>query len=146
MTLVDNVEAGKLTISELIDSLAKDKNYSASKWDQRYREFTTLLQQTSTFAEPETDDLVKRLWYERDNGNDPDTLLRDFIHKNITKPALTNDAIPEQDPVIKLAGVVPDYAARLDFSKQLSPAALHKMKIRQEQMLLQKNNSISEGL
>ena len=35
--------------------MAKDKNYSASKWDQRYREFTTLLQQTSTFSEPETD-------------------------------------------------------------------------------------------
>ncbi|HFQ3060535.1 TPA: AAA family ATPase [Enterobacter hormaechei] len=68
MTLVDNVEAGKLTIGELIDTLSKDKNYAASRWDQRYREFTTLLQQTSTFAEPETDDLVKRLWYERDNG------------------------------------------------------------------------------
>jgi hypothetical protein len=78
--------------------------------------------------------------------NDPDTVLKDFIHKNITKPALTNDAMPEQDPVFKLAGVAPDYAARLDFSKQLSPAALHKMKIRQEQMLLQKNNSVSEGL
>ncbi|UGI35422.1 restriction endonuclease (plasmid) [Escherichia coli] len=61
MDLVDSVEAGKLTISELIDALAKDKNYSASKWDQRYREFTTLLQQTSTFSEPETDGLVKRL-------------------------------------------------------------------------------------
>jgi len=68
MTLVDSVAAGKLTISELIDNLAKDKNYAASKWDQRYREFTTLLQQTSTFTEPETDDLVKRLWYERGNG------------------------------------------------------------------------------
>ncbi|WP_145483584.1 McrB family protein [Yersinia rohdei] len=68
MTLVDSVEAGKLTISELIDTLAKDKNYAASKWDQRYREFSTLLQQTSTFSEPETDDLVKRLWYERGNG------------------------------------------------------------------------------
>ncbi|RBQ35308.1 restriction endonuclease [Rahnella aquatilis] len=68
MDLVDSVEAGKLTISELIDTLAKDKNYAASKWDQRYREFTTLLQQTSTFAESETDDLVKRLWYERGNG------------------------------------------------------------------------------
>ncbi|MCK6652116.1 septation initiation protein [Enterobacter roggenkampii] len=78
--------------------------------------------------------------------NDPDTLLKDFIHKNITKPALTNDVMPDQDPVFKLAGVAPDYAARLDFSKQLSPAALHKMKIRQEQMLLQKNNSVSEGL
>ena len=69
MDLVDSVEAGKLTIRELIDALVKDKNYTASKWEQRYREFTTLLQQTSTFAEPETDDLVKRLWYERDNGN-----------------------------------------------------------------------------
>ncbi|MGN3716955.1 phage polarity suppression protein [Enterobacter hormaechei] len=78
--------------------------------------------------------------------NDPDTLLKDFIHKHITKPALTNDVMPDQDPVFKLAGVAPDYAARLDFSKQLSPAALHKMKIRQEQMLLQKNNSVSEGM
>ncbi|HBE4434494.1 TPA: AAA family ATPase [Escherichia coli] len=68
MDLVDSVEAGKLTIRELIDALVKDKNYTASKWEQRYREFTTLLQHTSTFAEPETDDLVKRLWYERDNG------------------------------------------------------------------------------
>lgn len=68
MTLVDSVAAGKLTISELIDTLAKDKNYAASKWDQRYREFTALLQQTSTFVGPDTDDLVKRLWYERGNG------------------------------------------------------------------------------
>lgn len=37
--------------------------------------------------------------------NDPDTVLKDFIHKNIIKPALTNDAMPEQDPVFKLAGV-----------------------------------------
>lgn len=55
MTLLDSVEAGKLTLRELIDTLAKDKNYKASKWDQRYREFTTLLQQTLTFVEPETD-------------------------------------------------------------------------------------------
>ena len=55
MTLLDSVEAGKLTLREVIDTLAKDKNYKASKWDQRYREFTTLLQQTLTFAEPETD-------------------------------------------------------------------------------------------
>ncbi|MDL6354438.1 hypothetical protein QS250_25475, partial [Escherichia coli] len=36
MDLVDSVEAGKLTISELIDALAKDKNYSASKWDLKW--------------------------------------------------------------------------------------------------------------
>ncbi|MFW2289703.1 septation initiation protein [Klebsiella pneumoniae] len=65
--------------------------------------------------------------------NDPDTLLKDFIHKHITKPALANTAMPEQDPVFKLAGVAPDYSARLDLSKQLSPAAIHKMKVRQKQ-------------
>lgn len=33
MDLVDSVEAGKLTIRELIDALVKDKNYTASKWE-----------------------------------------------------------------------------------------------------------------
>lgn len=68
MDLVDSIEAGKLTLSELIDTLAEDENYETSKWNQRYREFTALLQQAPTFMEPGTDDLVKRLWYERDNG------------------------------------------------------------------------------
>jgi len=72
--------------------------------------------------------------------NDPDTLLKDFIHKHITEPALSNDAMPEQDPVFKLTGVVPDYAAREDLSKSPSPAALHKMKIRQEREELQNRN------
>lgn len=72
--------------------------------------------------------------------NDPDTLLKDFILKHITEPALSNDAMPEQDPVFKLTGVVPDYAAREDLSKSPSPAALHKMKIRQEREELQKRN------
>lgn len=31
MDLVDSVEAGKLTIRELIDALVKDKNYTASQ-------------------------------------------------------------------------------------------------------------------
>ncbi|WP_272687140.1 MULTISPECIES: McrB family protein [Providencia] len=68
MALVDNVEAGKLTLSELINTLAKDKNYSLSKWNKRYRELTAQLQKTPTFLMPETDDLLKRLWYERSNG------------------------------------------------------------------------------
>ncbi|MFQ6245521.1 AAA family ATPase [Yersinia enterocolitica] len=68
MDLVDSIEADKLTLSELIDTLAEDESYETSKWNQRYREFTALLQQTPTFMGPETDDLVKRLWYERDNG------------------------------------------------------------------------------
>ncbi|AHG21000.1 restriction endonuclease [Chania multitudinisentens RB-25] len=68
MDLVDSVEAGKLTLSELIDTLAEDKNYEPSRWNQRYREFTGLLQQVPTFTVPGSEDLIKRLWYERDNG------------------------------------------------------------------------------
>ncbi|WP_423731806.1 AAA family ATPase [Hafnia paralvei] len=68
MTLVDSVEAGKLTLSELIDTLAEDENYEPSRWNQRYREFTGLLQQVPTFTAPGSEDLLKRLWYERDNG------------------------------------------------------------------------------
>ena len=68
MTLVDSVEAGKLTLSELIDTLAKDENYEPSRWNQRYREFTGLLQQVPTFMPHGSEDLLKRLWYERDNG------------------------------------------------------------------------------
>ncbi|WP_313141869.1 septation initiation protein [Leclercia sp.] len=78
--------------------------------------------------------------------NDPDTLLKDFIRKHITEPSLSNDAMPEQDPVFKLTGVVPDYAAREDFSKSPSPAALHKIKIRQERQELQKRNRDMEGI
>ncbi|EAO3906122.1 septation initiation protein [Salmonella enterica subsp. enterica serovar Newport] len=78
--------------------------------------------------------------------NDPDTVLKDFIHKHITKLALTNAAMPEQDPVFKLAGVAPDYAALADFRKLPSPAALHKMKIRQEREELQKRNRAVEGI
>lgn len=68
MTLVDSVEAGKLTLSELIDTLAEDENYEPSRWNQRYREFTGLLQQVPTFTVSGSEDLLKRLWYERDNG------------------------------------------------------------------------------
>lgn len=54
--------------------------------------------------------------------------------------------VPEQDPVFKLAGVAPDYAALADFRKLPSPAALHKMKIRQEREELQKRNRAAEGV
>ena len=72
--------------------------------------------------------------------NDPDTVLKDFIRKHITEPALSNDAMPEQDPVLKLAGIAPDYAALVDFRKLPSPAALHKMNVRQE--LAEKRKSV----
>lgn len=68
MDILDSIKTGELTLSELFNALAEDKKYATSKWNQRYREFTALLQQTPSFSEPETDDLIKRLWYERGNG------------------------------------------------------------------------------
>lgn len=62
--------------------------------------------------------------------NDPETVLKNFILENITKPAIKNNATPENDPVFKLAGTSPDYDARVDFSRRISPAAMHKMKMR----------------
>lgn len=47
MTLVDSVETGRPTISELIDALAKDKNYTASDGISDTVHLT-LLQQAST--------------------------------------------------------------------------------------------------
>ena len=64
--------------------------------------------------------------------NDPDTVLKDFIHKHITRPAMANDAMPEQDPVFKLAGVAPDYAARLVSVINSLRQLCIKLKVRQE--------------
>ncbi len=64
--------------------------------------------------------------------NDPESVLKDFISKKITHPALSRDALPEEDPVFKLAGISPDYAAHVDFSKASSPAGRHKMLVRRE--------------
>lgn len=61
---------------------------------------------------------------------DPDTLLRGLIRKDITESALINNVIPVQDHMFKLAGIVPDYEALLDLSKQAFPTAIHKMMVR----------------
>lgn len=64
--------------------------------------------------------------------NDPDTVLKNFVTRNITDPALINDALPEEDDVFKLAGIFPAYGAHDDFSKSPSPAARSKMVRRRE--------------
>lgn len=64
--------------------------------------------------------------------NDPESVLKNFINKNITDPALSRDALPEEDPVFQLVGSSPEQAARVDYSKASSPAARHKMLVRRE--------------
>lgn len=64
--------------------------------------------------------------------NDPESVLREFINKHITRPALERDALPEEDAAFRLAGVFPDHAARIDFSRAPTPAARNKMLVRRE--------------
>lgn len=64
--------------------------------------------------------------------NDPESVLREFINKHITRPALERDALPEEDTAFRLAGVFPDHAARIDFSRAPTPAARNKMLVRRE--------------
>ncbi|MBK4785370.1 MAG: septation initiation protein [Pantoea sp. Pent] len=55
--------------------------------------------------------------------NDPETVLKDFIRRHITQPALAGDVLPEEDAVFQLAGIFADDAAHSDFRKGPSPAA-----------------------
>jgi hypothetical protein len=71
--------------------------------------------------------------------NDKETLLKEFIRQNITDPALANNVIPG-DPVLNVAGCNPDHEAQVDYSNLPSPAALHKMKLRQK--LAEKRKSV----
>lgn len=68
MDLIAQVEAGTLSLAELIATLAQEKDYPNSTWYQRYRELTGLLQNTESFTGPEYEEILKRLWYERGNG------------------------------------------------------------------------------
>jgi len=64
--------------------------------------------------------------------NDPDTVLKNFISRHITNPALKSDSLPRDDTAFKLAGLFADNAAHADFRKGPSPAARHKLLRRRE--------------
>lgn len=55
--------------------------------------------------------------------NDPETVLKDFISRHITQPALAGGALPEEDAAFQLAGIFADDAAHSDFRNGPSPAA-----------------------
>ncbi|GAB2950003.1 hypothetical protein GCM10011328_40450 [Hafnia psychrotolerans] len=68
MDIIEQIEAGTLSLSELVNTLSKDWDYSSLVWSQRYHELTEVVGKAQSFTGPEHDDLLKRLWYERDNG------------------------------------------------------------------------------
>lgn len=65
--------------------------------------------------------------------NDPETVLKDFISRHITQPALAGDTLPEDDVVFKLAGIFPEHAARVDNGKAPNPAARHRILMRRRE-------------
>ncbi|WP_230957759.1 hypothetical protein [Pantoea ananatis] len=67
-----------------------------------------------------------------DSVNDPDSVLKHFIKRRITEPAVSGEAMPDSDQVFRLCGMTPDATARADAGCTLSPAARHKARIRLE--------------
>lgn len=61
--------------------------------------------------------------------NDPDTVLKDFISNNITRPALKKESTSCNDPLLRQIGMVPEQRASQDARKALSPAARHKRRV-----------------
>ncbi|MBN7122635.1 septation initiation protein [Erwinia billingiae] len=70
--------------------------------------------------------------------NDPETVLRQFIAKRITKPALDMDSPPENDPLLKQTGAYPAHAALVSVHNAPSPAALHKLRVQRERAAKEK--------
>ncbi|MFE8115680.1 McrB family protein [Brenneria goodwinii] len=68
MDIITQAETGQLSLEEFIGQLIEyiDKEYP--EWKAGYQELTSMVQNVPSFLDPNTDDLLKRLWYERDNG------------------------------------------------------------------------------
>ncbi|MEN4518401.1 septation initiation protein [Pantoea agglomerans] len=70
--------------------------------------------------------------------NDPESVLKQFIAKRITKPALDMDSSPEYDPLLKQTGAYPAHSALVSVHNAPSPAALHKLRVQRERAAKEK--------
>ncbi|WP_263064406.1 McrB family protein [Dickeya dadantii] len=69
MNLIAQVEKGSLTLAGLFQDLIEYNEKNSPEWVRRYRELVGIVQKMPTFSSgAEVDLLLKRLWYERDNG------------------------------------------------------------------------------
>ncbi|MBU9822914.1 AAA family ATPase [Rahnella sp. BCC 1045] len=68
MDIIAQIESGTLSLGELINTLAQERDYPHSMWYERYSELTGQVQQAHSFSGAENDELLKALWYERGNG------------------------------------------------------------------------------
>lgn len=68
MDILAEVEKGKYSLEGLIESLAEYSHKKYPHWEKRYSDLVIAAQTASTYMTPENDELLKRLWYVRDNG------------------------------------------------------------------------------
>ncbi|MBP2847608.1 AAA family ATPase [Dickeya oryzae] len=69
MELIAQVENGSLTLAMLFSELVEYNEQNSPVWVRRYRELVGIVQKVLTFSSGvEADAVLKRLWYERDNG------------------------------------------------------------------------------
>ncbi|MEQ9970565.1 AAA family ATPase [Pectobacterium carotovorum] len=68
MDIIAQVEKGQLSLDSFMSQLLEYINKEYSEWKRGYQELTSTVQEVRSFLDPEADDLLKRLWYERDNG------------------------------------------------------------------------------
>ncbi|MBN3190238.1 AAA family ATPase [Pectobacterium brasiliense] len=68
MDIITQVKKGQLSLDAFMSQLLEYINKEYSEWKRGYQELTSTVQEVRSFLDPEADDLLKRLWYERDNG------------------------------------------------------------------------------
>ncbi|WP_038912978.1 McrB family protein [Dickeya zeae] len=68
MDLITRIKTGALTLEQLFTELVKINQLKASPWENSYHSLVDAIRQVSTFTDASTDELLKRLWYVRDNG------------------------------------------------------------------------------
>ncbi|MGM3159415.1 McrB family protein [Dickeya undicola] len=68
MELIARINAGALTLEALFAELVEYNQATASPWEGSYHALVNAIRQVPTFTDAGTDELLKRLWYVRDNG------------------------------------------------------------------------------
>ncbi|WP_233990479.1 McrB family protein [Pectobacterium brasiliense] len=68
MDIIAQVEKKEWSLGALINKLYQYSREKYPKWENNYRDLVNAAQAASAFTTPETDELLQRLWYVRDNG------------------------------------------------------------------------------
>lgn len=68
MDIIAQVEKKEWSLGALINKLYQYSREKYPKWENNYRDLVNAARAASTFTTPETDELLQRLWYVRDNG------------------------------------------------------------------------------